>query len=355
MKNIKFCCLNCGNSLKNNLDSLNCIECNKNYPIENGIYSFIESPHYYTDLNKQDMIQLIQDSKENGWKNAIYNRFHDKNPFLYNIILDETRADWQYMLPLNLDSVALDIGAGWGTISMPLARNIGHIVSLDGTKDRLEFLKVRANQENLDNITVVHSNIFTHPFGSQQFDLVVFNGVLEWVGVGQGDSIDPKEKQLQALKIANDLLKDGGYLYIGIENSHGFKYILGEPDDHTGLKYATYLDRQDANEISMKKLNTNYQTYTYSQCGYKDLLEDSGFSIMDFYYPVPDYKRIEYIYKLDNTNVAEFLLNQLRFTHPSSTIKERVLDLELVSNQFNGLANFPASYSIFAKKGGPSK
>ncbi|KGE20486.1 class I SAM-dependent methyltransferase [Paenibacillus wynnii] len=317
------------------------------HSIRNGIIDFSESLHYYSDLDQEKMKNIIASSRIHGWRKTIFEEFSD-NKFLLDIISDESRADWQYLLPLDHNSIALDIGAGWGTISIPLARNIKHVVALDGTIDRLEFLALRALQDKIENITVVHADVFQHPFKKEQFDIVSFNGVLEWVGVG--DDADPMQKQLEALKIAYGLLKKGGYLYIGIENAQGLKYFLGEPDDHTNIKYISYLDREEANSLSQKHNMRPYKTYTYSKEGYHNLLKNAGFDEIEYYYPRPDYKKIEMLQNLGDSNVSDFVVESIRNTKPNDSINERVNDLEKVLNDYGNLEPFPASYSIVARK-----
>ncbi len=318
------------------------------YNFEDGVLLCSESHHYYSDLGHERMEKLINSAKESGWKNSLIQNFAD-NQFLINIISDETRADWQYYLPLDENSIALDIGAGWGTITMPLARNIKHVVALDGTLDRLKFLSIRAEQEQISNVDIVHADIFKHPFQEHQFDLVSFNGVLEWVGVG---TEDPHAKQVKALKIAYQLLKPGGYLYIGIENAMGLKYVMGEPDDHTQIKYISYLEREEASRLSEKHNQSPYTTYTYSKAGYQQMLTQTGFGQIEFYYPKPDYKRIESIHNLNEKNVALYLNEQTRYTTTNDSITERVNDLERLMLEESDVSPFPASYSIFAQKEG---
>ncbi|MGG4126634.1 class I SAM-dependent methyltransferase [Paenibacillus illinoisensis] len=293
------------------------------------------------------MDQLVNECHQNGWKTTVNKQFSN-NPFLLKIITDESRADWQYLLELSEESIALDIGAGWGTIAIPVARNIGHVVALDGTLDRLEFLNERAKQENVNNLTLIHADIFNHPLKENQFDLVSYNGVLEWVGVGSQEN--PKARQIKALEIAFRLLKPGGFLYIGIENATGIKYLLGEPDDHTNIKYISYLEREVADTLSLSITNNEYKTYTYNKQGYREMLDKVGFGDIQFYYPYPDYKLTESFHNLNEPNVSDYLLNSLQFTESADSIKARVFDMEKIIVQNSDLIPFPASYSIFARK-----
>ncbi|MHA7965773.1 class I SAM-dependent methyltransferase [Paenibacillus sp. CAU 1782] len=344
---IIFSCLECKHPIPLFHGQNSCPKCGQILHKKGEIHLHSKSNHYYSDLDEDTMKSLIENCSKHGWRKTITDFFKSK-PFLLRIIADDARADWQYLMPLNKSSIALDIGAGWGTITMPLARNVGHVVALDGTLDRLEFLLERAKQEKINNLTVVHADIFDNPLQGNQFDLVSFNGVLEWLGVG-GEG-DPKDIQLKALKIAYDLLKPGGFLYVGIENATGFKYVIGEPDDHTNIKFISYLDRESANKLSLSQNGTEYRTYTYSKAGYHNLLSETGFKNIEFLYPYPDYKIIESIHNVDERNVSKFLWNSMQFKAPSDSLEGRVIDLEKVMIEHGDLSPFISSFSILARK-----
>ncbi len=346
---IMFNCVKCRHPIKVIEEQNNCVKCGQDLRKEGEIYLHSKSNHYYSDLDEDTMKFLVENSRKNGWRKTI-NEFFENKPFLLRIIADETRADWHYLMPLDKNSMALDIGAGWGTITLPLARNIGHVVALDGTLDRLEFLLERAKQEKINNLTVIHADIFDHPLQENQFDLVSFNGVLEWLGVGSEG--DPRDIQLKALKIAYNLLKPGGFLYVGIENATGFKYLIGEPDDHTSIKYISYLDRESANQLSLSQNGAEYRTYTYSKEGYQRLLSEVGFKDTEFLYPYPNYKMIESIHNTDEKNVSKYLWNSLQFNKPYDSLEGRVIDLEKIMIEYADLSPFTSSFSILARKGG---
>ncbi|MDI4650296.1 class I SAM-dependent methyltransferase [Cohnella hashimotonis] len=345
---INFCCIDCSSLLHVDQEHLICSTCGKRYPIEGGLYLFPGSDFYYSDSSPEEMRELIINCKKQGWLAAALQSFKEK-PFVVDIIADETRADWQYLIDLPFNSTILDIGAGWGTLSVALARNFKHVVALEGTKDRLEFARIRAEQEGISNLTTVHADFFKHPFQNGQFDLVSFNGVLEWVGMGS-KSENPRNRQVEALKLAYELLKEGGYLYIGIENAYGLKYLLGDPDDHTGVKYITYLERQEANLLNQKQNGMDYRTFTYNMDGYINLLHEASFSNVEFFCPYPDYKRIESLHNLSNTNVTKFQLDIMRASSPRDERKERAIDIGYLLNGFDTMKQFTNSYSILARK-----
>lgn len=295
------------------------------------------------------MWAIIEEAKEKGWKQALYDNFYYSYNFLYLIATYETRADWLYLLDLKREDVVLDVGSGWGTEAIPLARNTSIVAALDGTLERLEFLKVRANQEGVENIVGVRGSILDPPLVEEQFDIVVLNGVLEWMGHADETS-DPLDLQKLALHNVFRLLKKGGRLYMGIENSHGFKYLLGEPDDHTGIRNITFLERKDADKLLKAAIGRPYRTYTHSYPGYEKLLKGAGFGKIDFYAPVPDYKMLTALLPLEDSGPYRYYIDHLWPNAEPGSLGQNVKNLERVALDKGTLRDHVASYSIIAEK-----
>lgn len=345
---IRYKCIECNDNIEFINNIAECKKCNKKYYNSNGIKSFNEETNYYGDLTEKNMKILLNEMENTYWKKLIYDRFGNSNPFLYYMITDNNRADWQYLIPLNNESLVLDIGAGWGTLTMPLASR-SKVVALDGTYDRLNFVKKRAKQEQQDNIIdFVNANVLKLPFDEKQFDLVVMNGVLEWVGASVNEG-DPYELQLEALNNVNKILKNNGYVYIGIENMMGLKYLIGAEDDHTLIPDICYLDRKEADKYSNKVHGKNYRTYTYDKSGYEKMLEKAGFKCINFYYPYPDYKTINSIMELDNQTISFFNENIDKKLNVN-TFNGRVQSLQTNITKQGNIENYVSSYGIIAKK-----
>ncbi len=346
---IPILCIKCHSRLTWNGDEYIC-SCGKNYPIIDDIPILAEDTNYYGEIPRQQKEKLLREM-DNGkyWRDLVWEYFGADYPFLHHIIVDETRNDFKYILPATHNCTVLDLGAGWGTMACYFSRQSKEVVALDGTLDRCRFIRKRCEQDNINNITVVCGNILDRPFSSNCFDIIVMNGVLEWVGASRNKN-SPMDSQLHVLKLARDLLKKDGILYIGIENSHGFKYIIGEMDDHTGISHITYLDRQKANEKSIQKLNRPYNTYTYDLHGYKKLLGAAGFSKMQFYYPIPDYKSVQALIPLNNADLTLFYYRNLKQRDHASSLNEKVRALEIRAVKLGHIADYVASYSIISGK-----
>jgi SAM-dependent methyltransferase len=169
-----------------------------------------------------------------------------------------------------------------------LAKYYDDVWSLEAVKERIEFQKIRQEQDGINNINFVRADLLHLPFPNNYFDLVVANGVLEWAGLSDC-SRNPREVQLDFLKEIKRIMKPKGCLYIGIENRFGFPFILGGKD-HSGLPFTSLLPRKLSDVIvkisgkageyrqgdQIKKWE-NYRTYTYSYWGYRKILKDAGF------------------------------------------------------------------------------
>lgn len=347
---LKYRCTACDKEVRpEEAGFLRCPYCNTKWTMSQGIADLGGDIPYYGELPRERVKAVVQEARERGWKRALIDNFHRPHNFLYRIAAYETRADWLYLLDLGREDSVLDVGSGWGTEAIPLARNTGFVAAMDGTMERLEFLMVRAGQEKVDNITGVRGSILDPPLMPGQFDLVVLNGVLEWMGTADTTS-NPRELQRLALKNVYNLLKRGGRLYLGIENSHGFKYLLGEPDDHTGLRNISFLPREKADKLMRAKMGTDYRTYTYSYSGYETLLKEAGFGRLDFYYPIPDYKLFTVIAPLGKGEPYRYYMENLNPDSEPGTLPQNIKNLECAALEEGKLADHVSSYSIVAEK-----
>src|SRR3989344_5956724 len=149
----------------------------KNLKVIEGIPFFTED-RYWGQASKEEMEKALAVIDEKGWEEFL-NCYKGKFDFTF----EENRADWRFNIPVSKDFSVLDAGAGMGRISIPLARVAGKVVAFDNSFFRVKFLKKMAEAKGLTNIEVYVADIFDAPFPEESFDLIVMNGLLEWVGV----------------------------------------------------------------------------------------------------------------------------------------------------------------------------
>lgn len=276
--------------------------CEKMRGTEDGVPLYSKDT-YWGKAPASELAAALEVIDGTGWE-EFGKRYRNK----FDFTLDEDRADWRFNIPLGRDSVVLDIGAGLGRSTIPLARVVRRVVAFDASLLRMRFLKRLAEKNKLSNIDVFVGDIFDLPLRRGSFDLIAMNGILEWVGKTDRFN-DPRAAQIACLCICRDLLKPGGSLYVGIENRFAGAYLRGT--DHSGLRYTSFLPRIVADLYSRIRGRGRYDTYTYSKSGYEKLFHEAGFHNLDFFLVYPGYNRPKITIPYDDLNVLGYVIKVL--------------------------------------------
>jgi ubiquinone/menaquinone biosynthesis C-methylase UbiE len=207
--------------------------------------------YYYGEIPQEGMRKFLAEAEKTSVAEAINNFLipnFEKGKWLKKYIADDSRADWRFLLEPNPEGRVLDLGCGYGGISIPLADMFGEVVAADPTFERVETVRLRCRDEGIKNIETVQADALNLPFEDKSFDGVVMMGVLEWVAVGKEGRVE--DLQQKALKEIFRVLKPHGFFVLGIENRFGYNYFLGEEDEHSHLKFTTLVPRFLANIAS---------------------------------------------------------------------------------------------------------
>ena len=133
------------------------------------------------------------------WKKAVREEFYNKNEWLYRIVTSPKRTKFldDYIKPKKL--TILDVGAGWGQLSIPLA-NYNYVCSLEPTPERLEFIITASEQDKVSqNLSFIGADYLDIKF-ENGFDIILSVGVLEWVGAFGRGLVKPEIRQNEFLK-----------------------------------------------------------------------------------------------------------------------------------------------------------
>lgn len=328
------------------------------WPIVNGIPVFLDKPIYWGELSEREMDDLVAQAESEGWRKAVEDKMEAANPGLYEYVTDNGRARWRALLPLDRESRVLDIGGGYGSLTIPLARVVGLVVAVDGVFQRTRFIKVRAEQEGLTNVQPINADFYYLPLAERQFDLVVLNGILEWVATSVEEG-DPRDVQIEFLRKMSAMLRDGGHVYIGIENRVGL-WILRGAKDHSGLPYTSLMPRRLADAYVRMRANregfrtelskASYRTYTYTRRGYVKLLNEAGFEDVRVYSTIPGYNSINHILPTDDTGPTQYYVDNLRIGAKKGTLKHAIVSASVRTGLFSALSS---CFGIIARKAQP--
>lgn len=309
------------------------------------VLSFARQDHYWNQVPRKRMPLLHADARAKGCHAALETHLLPlTDDYTLTYAWDERRADWFPLCSLPEQPTVVDVGAGWGAVTSALARLGGRVFALDSNIETLEFVAIRAHESKLANITCVHTDpleLAPLPFADDVADLVVLNGVLEWVGPAT-EMGDPRDLQVNALREARRVLRPGGTLYLGIESRFGLGFWLGKLD-HPATRFTSLLPRFAASWITRRNGRGNYRTYTHGHGSLRRMLGEAGFACAEFYAPFPDYRTPERIVPIDRARV-------LRRTAGSTGISRRHI-CALAAGSFLRLhRDLVDSYSVVARK-----
>lgn len=291
-------CPKCNSELHDEGGELICPHCGSRWNFRDGIPRFFTPGYYWGEVPESDALSLLDEARSLGWRDAVERRFKSDPAMRYSILNWQSRASWLPLVGLPAGAVALDVGSGYGAITHALALSCAQVCSIEAMPARIEFSRIRLEQEGLSNVQFMQASATELPVRDSSFDLIVVNGVLEWVG--QWDTSDsPGAVQAKFLQKLHRALKPAGTLLIGIENRIGYGLFAGGRD-HSGLPYTSLMPRWMAS-LAMRRskqphrteLNARpqYRTYTYSELGYRRILRKAGFRNFTFYAAEPGYNK----------------------------------------------------------------
>jgi SAM-dependent methyltransferase len=338
-------CPDCGVALEQSAGAVSCARCQHRWPVVDGIPHFVKEFPYWGEIPFGPMQEVNRVAAATNWRSALLDSTEPSVQRASGMILNLERANWHWLLDLSPDSRVLDIGAGMGTNSHALALRYREVIATEPVLERIQFMQQRFAQEQLSNIRIVRTSLWSLPFAEESMDLVAMNGVLEWVA--EGVPGDPGELQKSALAKAARVLRPGGYLYLGIENRFVPGYFIGYPDPHCGLPFVTVLPRCAAQWLARRKgAADGYRNYLYSSRGYRKLLQTSGFSAVELYAAIPSYNHPRFLIPLQGPQFRHYVRCFENSTHANPL--KRIAKAALL--RANILPHLSYSFAILARK-----
>ena len=279
--------------------------CGYEYKTIGSIKDFSSQKLYWNQVPQDVMNKALESADDTR---TIAKKLFGSDSYMYRYIFEENRACWKKLFDLQ-NSTVLDIGCGWGALPIELSKSAKKVIACDSTLETLKFVEKRLAENERTNVELVCINSLSAlaiPVADNSADLIILNGVLEWVA--KGTNKNPTALQIGVLKEIYRILKPEGILVTAIENRIGFVYFCGHPDEHTftnmtdiRLKYTTVLPRFLSNIIMKKKNNMPYDTYTYSYKGYKEIFKKAGFGFNHTLTLMPDYRFPAYYFPIEGS------------------------------------------------------
>lgn len=229
--------------------------------------TFYKGTDEYSDGDVEDKILDIVKSNED-----IDTVLENTDDFAIFYHLSKERENIVNIMNIKKNDNVLEIGSGCGALTGALAQRAGSVQAIDLSKRR-SLINAYKNR-NYDNIRIWVGNYEDIDIETK-YDVITLIGVLEYAGY----YIHSDNPYVDFLKDVSTKLKDGGRLYIAIENRLGAKYFAGCKEDHL-LKEGKGLEGYGE--------NSKVRTFSYYEL--IKLFNECNLNNYTFYYPYPDYK-----------------------------------------------------------------
>jgi SAM-dependent methyltransferase len=301
----EWACPWCAGGLRCSDEECRCPSCGRHWPVIEGVPHFVSEAPYWGEIPESKLQDILKATTTEPWR-EVFRASNDPDiARAFTFTANLNRTSWQYFLPSGKGRSALCVGEGMGATADALSPNYATVVAVEPVLARVQFMRRRFSQDRVDNVRIVRASFPNVPFARQSFDLVVFNGVIEWLPSGH-PSENPSAVQLAGLRKAFELLRRGGHVYIGIENRWCYEYFLGARDPHVNVRWVTIVPRRVANWLMRRAKADRYENYLYGSGGYRRLLQRAGFSEPQVFIAIDSYNRPEFIVPIDGASSRYF-------------------------------------------------
>lgn len=286
----------------------------------------------YTDNVEERLTQILESIPDQSWQSEPLRGQMTSWPLLYH--LSHQRANILAPFTLATADRIVEIGAGCGAITRYLAEKGLNVTAIEGSLSRAriiahrtaDFPKIKIRPEDYTRHTPIH-----------KYDVALSIGVLEYAPRFERGESKPG---LTFLRRTRNILSDDGILILAIENQMGLKYLLGYPEDHTGIEYDGLQGYEHTSTV---------QTYSHKRLS--ELLAEAGFPYQSYLYPFPDYKLPQVIFShslISTPPFSPYISDLLRQpVLDQSAITTRVCDTQKITREVLNAGLLPSLSNSF--------
>jgi Methyltransferase domain len=180
----EWACPSCAGGLECSDEECRCASCGRFWPVVDGVPHFVSEAPYWGEIPESKLQDILEATRTAPWR-EVFRASNDPDiARAFTFIANLNRTSWQYFLPSGNGRSALCVGEGMGATADALSPNYATVVAMEPVLARVQFMRRRFIQDRVDNVRVVRASFPRVPFPRESFDLVVFNGVVEWLPSG---------------------------------------------------------------------------------------------------------------------------------------------------------------------------
>lgn len=180
----------------------------------------------------------------------------------------------------------VDLGAGFGSLSLACASIASSVVAVDIHPDRIAAINARSNDAGL-KVEARVADLLQQTLGDVRADMAFMFGVAEYAGLWNL-SEDVAALQGKVFRSAFDSLRPGGKLVFGSKNRAWIRFLAR--DANTGQPLVNALPRRAADLLSRRMSGKPYRQHIHTPNGWSKLIEAAGFTNVKTFSPYLSYQ-----------------------------------------------------------------
>jgi O-antigen/teichoic acid export membrane protein/SAM-dependent methyltransferase len=216
-------------------------------------------------------------------------RYRDDDPLTHGI----ERGAWLFARLAERavvgDGRLLDLGCGYGGLSIAWARGGRRAVAVDANPQNVATLacRLRAGVAAPGDVTPLVGSALALPLAGGSVDMALMIGVVEWLGYS--DRTAPVwDVQRRGLRETGRVLRPGGRLVIGTKNRLFPRYFWR--DGQSGKPLVNALPEGAARGLASRAWRLAVRGRVYSLWGWRRLVASAGLAIERVFVPVYNYQ-----------------------------------------------------------------
>lgn len=253
------------------------------YKIDDGIPNFLSFQPVEDKEEVQKLELLVKTGREHGCEHAL--RQYDSASADY--VLDTGRAKYLDLLPLDIASRVLEIGASKGQHTRLIAKRCKSLHAIDVVAGQMLFAREWCAQLGCTNVGfAVGGDDSRLPYFDEAFDVVILNYVFEWSA--HRSERKPADGQKMLLSECSRVLKPGGCMFLATKNRFSARLLLGARDEHVNFRFGNALPRWLMQLVLRATGRARPSGLLHSYRALRRMVTENGFDRIEPFWAIPD-------------------------------------------------------------------
>lgn len=273
-----------GARLRLDAENLVSTDGSESFPLHEGIPCFLR----YPPIVDEQLILLNRVAAESGWLKGVH-QVYGQSSAMSRYVDTTQRAAFFPLIPLSQSATVLEIGIGFGQITVDIAKRVKCVFALEVRCEQAIFARIRCLSEGLGNVSFACGGDDCRlPYPDRAVDAAILNLVFEW---SASRNVEEPGETGQGVLLSEvfRVLRPGGSLFLATKNRFALRYLLGKCDEHAfGMRFGHALPKWLMNFLLRRRGHAQPGGNLHSYRHLTKMLRAAGFVDLKSYWAAPE-------------------------------------------------------------------